>query len=57
MSLQAAGVPAWQIELKTPLAAGKTQKVEIDMTVVNSLELYPKQITQKEKQLVCDCNL
>lgn len=42
----------YQVELKDPLSPGRTVSVEIEWTLTHELVPHPKEITQKEKQLV-----
>lgn len=42
----------YQIELKDPLSPGRTMSVEIEWILTHELIPHPKEITQKEKQLV-----
>ncbi|XP_031839429.1 dolichyl-diphosphooligosaccharide--protein glycosyltransferase subunit 1 [Nomia melanderi] len=42
----------YKIELKDPLSPGRTMSVEIEMILSHELVPHPKEITQKEKQLV-----
>lgn len=42
----------YRIELKTPLASGKTLTLTVDCIHSHHLEPFPKEITQREKQLV-----
>lgn len=42
----------YQIELKDPLSPGRTMSVEIEWILAHELIPHPKEITQKEKQLV-----
>lgn len=42
----------WKIELKSTLAGGATTTVSVDVVLGKALEMFPAQITQKEKQLV-----
>ncbi|CAK9811570.1 Dolichyl-diphosphooligosaccharide--protein glycosyltransferase subunit 1 [Anthophora quadrimaculata] len=42
----------YQIELKDPLSPGRTMAVEIEWILTHKLVPHPKEITQKEKQLV-----
>ena len=42
----------YQIELRDPLQPGRTTTVEVEIVCTHELDPYPKEITQKEKQLV-----
>lgn len=42
----------YKIELKDPLSPGRTMSVEVEMVLSHELIPHPKEITQKEKQLV-----
>ncbi|XP_015124677.1 dolichyl-diphosphooligosaccharide--protein glycosyltransferase subunit 1 [Diachasma alloeum] len=42
----------YKIELKDPIQPGRTSPVEVETVSTHELDPYPKQITQKEKQLV-----
>ncbi|XP_078036604.1 dolichyl-diphosphooligosaccharide--protein glycosyltransferase subunit 1 [Augochlora pura] len=42
----------YKIELKDPLSPGRTMSVDIEMVLSHELIPHPKEITQKEKQLV-----
>lgn len=42
----------YKIELKDPLSPGRTMSVEVEMVLSHELVPHPKEITQKEKQLV-----
>uniref|UniRef100_A0A6V7M9I9 Dolichyl-diphosphooligosaccharide--protein glycosyltransferase subunit 1 n=1 Tax=Bracon brevicornis TaxID=1563983 RepID=A0A6V7M9I9_9HYME len=46
------GKHLFKIELKDPLQPGRTTPVEIETVSSHELDPYPKEITQKEKQLV-----
>lgn len=46
------GQSTWLVELKEPLASGKTIVVDIDTVFSHRLVPYPSSIVQKEKQLV-----
>ena len=42
----------WRIELKSALASEATTTISVDVVLGKALEMFPAQITQKEKQLV-----
>ncbi|KAK0095636.1 hypothetical protein PV326_007784 [Microctonus aethiopoides] len=42
----------YKIDLKDPLQSGRTTSVEIETVFTHELHPYPKEITQREKQLV-----
>lgn len=42
----------YQIELKGPLSPGRTTSVEVETILTHELVAHPKEITQKEQQLV-----
>lgn len=42
----------WKIHLKNPLTSGNTLKIGVEYVIINQLEMFPKSISQKEKQLV-----
>ena len=42
----------WRIELKSALATEATTTISVDVVLGKALEMFPAQITQKEKQLV-----
>lgn len=42
----------YQIDLRDPLQPGRTTSVEVEAVFTHELDPYPKEITQKEKQLV-----
>ena len=42
----------WRIELKSALATEATTTISVDMVLGKALEMFPTQITQKEKQLM-----
>jgi len=46
------GAAAWRLELKEPLSAGQEQKLEVDLLLGKALEMFPKEIQQRDKQLV-----
>ena len=41
----------WKIDLKSALTAGSSVTLQVDVVLGKALEMYPAQITQKEKQL------
>jgi len=41
----------WKIDLKSALTAGSSVTLQVDVVLGRALEMYPAQITQKEKQL------
>ena len=43
---------AYKIELKEALASGKEATVEIEVYLGKAVEMFPKEISQREKQLV-----
>jgi hypothetical protein len=43
---------SWKIDLKKPLPAGGSQTVQVDLILGKVVEMFPKEITQREKQLV-----
>ena len=43
---------AWRVDLKKPLAAGSEQTVQVDVYLAKAFQLYPEEITQREKQMV-----
>ena len=43
---------AWKIDLKKPLSASGSQTIEVELILAKVVELYPKEISQREKQLV-----
>jgi len=43
---------AWRIELKKELAPGASQTLEVEIFLSKAINLYPAEISQKEKQLV-----
>jgi oligosaccharyltransferase complex subunit alpha (ribophorin I) len=45
-------LPAWKIELKSSLAAGAETKIDVEVILGKVVEMFPKEITQREKQLV-----
>ena len=45
-------LPAWRVELKSALAAGAEAKIDVEVVLGKAVEMYPKEITQSEKQLV-----
>ena len=48
----AKGAKAWRIELKKSLGAGATQKLEVELLLAKDVEMFPKEIEQRERQLV-----
>lgn len=42
----------YRVELKDPLSPGRTMSIEIETVLTHELAPHPKEITQKEKQLV-----
>jgi len=44
--------PFWKIELKKSLAAGGSTSIVVEVVLGGALEMFPAQISQKEKQLV-----
>ena len=47
-----AGKIFWKIQLKSALAGGASTTVTVDVVLGKALEMFPAQISQKEKQLV-----
>ena len=43
---------AWRIELKKSLAPEGTQKLEVEILLAKDVEMFPKEIEQRERQLV-----
>ncbi len=43
---------AWRVDLKKPLAAGAEQTIQVDVYLAKALQLYPEEISQREKQMV-----
>merc|ERR1719361_1052350 len=41
----------WKIDLKSALSAGSSVTLQVDVVLGKALEMFPTQITQKEKQL------
>ena len=41
----------WKIDLKSALSAGSSVTLQVDVVLGKALEMFPAQITQKEKQL------
>lgn len=46
------GTKAWSIELKKPLAKGSTANIEVEVILGKAVEMLPKEITQRDRQLV-----
>ncbi len=44
------GAQAWRIDLKSAVAAGSEAKLDVDVVLGKAVEMYPKEITQREKQ-------
>lgn len=42
----------WQIDLRDPLQPGRSTSIEVETVSTHELDPYPREITQKEKQLV-----
>uniref|UniRef100_T1JMK6 Dolichyl-diphosphooligosaccharide--protein glycosyltransferase subunit 1 n=1 Tax=Strigamia maritima TaxID=126957 RepID=T1JMK6_STRMM len=45
-------IPAWRINLRQPLDAGKTVQIEVETSFSEELKPYPSHITQAENQFV-----
>ena len=45
-------VPTWKIQLKKPLNKGDKGQLDVEVILSKAVELFPKEITQKEKQFV-----
>ena len=43
---------AWRVDLKKPLAAGAEQTIQVDVYLAKAFQLYPEEISQREKQMV-----
>ena len=46
------GTGFYRIELKKALSPGEATTVEVDVLLAKALEMYPKEIVQRERQLV-----
>lgn len=46
------GEKAWKMALVSPLSPGKTVKVDVNVVLAKCHEMYPSEISQREKQLV-----
>jgi hypothetical protein len=44
------------VDLKKPLAAGAEQTVQVDVYLAKAFQLYPEEISQREKQMVIALN-
>ncbi len=46
------GDETWRVDLKKPLAASASQTIDVEIIFGKAVELLPKEISQKERQLV-----
>jgi len=44
--------PAWKVELKSALSPGAETKINVEVMLGKAVEMFPREITQREKQLV-----